>query len=136
MSEQPNNTDPPKGNKGAFKKGDKRINRKGRPKSFDALRQEAQKIAGEILASDSGNAISRINLILLDWATSKDPRKQQLFMEYAYGKVPQKEEITGADGGAQKMIIEVVRRGSDDSPTGVAEPSPETTTDQSPSNEV
>jgi hypothetical protein len=129
MSEQPNNTDAPKGNKGAFKKGDKRINRKGRPKSFDALRQEAQKIAGEILASDSGNAISRINLILLDWATSKDPRKQELFVSYAFGKVPQKEEITGADGGAQKMIIEVVRRGSENGAVDPAGTSPDATGD-------
>jgi hypothetical protein len=118
---------------GSFVKGDKRINRKGRPKSFETLRKEAQKLAGEIIdAAAEGGApveMSRIHSILLDWATSRDPRKQELFVSYAYGKVPQKEEITGADGGAQKMIIEVVRRGSENGAVDSAGTSPDATGD-------
>lgn len=39
-------------------------------------------------------------------------------------------EVTGADGGANKLIIEVVRRDDANGSTGVAESSPETSADQ------
>ena len=85
-----------------FFSGDSRINRKGRPKSFDALRREAIKLAGEIIVAQQANGeeveLSRIHKILLDWAGSDDPQAQKLFVEYAFGKVPNKEEITGAGG--------------------------------------
>jgi hypothetical protein len=130
MSEQPNNTE--RKNKGRpFQKGDARINRKGRPKTFDALRREALRIAGETLVNPStGEEMSVAHAILRAWAVSGDPQAQKLFVEYAYGKVPNKEEITGADGGANKLIIEVVRRDDNaDGSTGVAETSPETSAD-------
>ena len=79
-----------------FVAGDPRINRRGRPKKFDTLRREAIKIAGELDDSpDSEGGMTRIHAILLDWATSKDVRKQQLFMEYAFGKVPNPEQHSG-----------------------------------------
>lgn len=42
-------------------------------------------------------------------------------------------EVTGADGGANKLIIEVVRRDDANSSTGAAESSPETSADQNAS---
>lgn len=33
--------------------------------------------------------VTRAELILLDWSTSNSPQKQELFMAYAYGRVPQ-----------------------------------------------
>lgn len=45
-------------------------------------------------------------------------------------------EVTGADGGANKLVIEVVRRDDANSSTGVAESSPETSADQSASQPV
>ena len=86
---------------GTFTKGDKRINRKGRPKSFDGLRSLAQQIAHE----SSGN-MTRVELILRSWSLSKDPRLQMAFIEIAYGKVPQRTELTGADGNA--VVLKVV----------------------------
>jgi len=87
--------------KGGLGERPQHINRKGRPKTFDALRAEAIKIAGEVLTSpDGAQSISRINVILMDWALSKDVRKQQLLVEYAFGKVPNREEISGPDGKA------------------------------------
>ena len=38
-------------------------------------------------------------MILRDWAYSFDQKKQQQFMEIAFGKVPTITEITGKDGG-------------------------------------
>ena len=92
-------------NQTSFKPGDPRINRKGRPKSFDALRALAQQIAheaalknGEPLVID-GHIVTVTEAILRTWAQSKDPRLQQAFIEVAYGKVPTQTQITGVDGG-------------------------------------
>lgn len=102
MSEQTNNPPKKRVTGRPFVKGDARINRKGRPKTFDALRREAIKLAGEIVVAQQAGGeeveLSRIHKILLDWAQSNDPQAQKLFVEYAFGKVPNKEEITGKDG--------------------------------------
>jgi hypothetical protein len=135
MSEQTTNNQPadeqPRRRGGRpFVKGDTRINRKGRPKSFEALRREAIKLAGEYITNPAtGEQASIARLILESWAKSSDPQAQKLFIEYAYGKVPNKEEITGADGGANKLIIEVVRRGDANDTTGAANPASETSAD-------
>lgn len=79
---------------GTFTKGDKRINRKGRPKTFDALRALAQTIAHE----DISDGMTVTEDILRKWAGSKDTRVQLQFMEVAFGKVPNPVEIGGKDG--------------------------------------
>ncbi len=71
-----------------FTKGDKRINRKGRPKSFDAARALAQSIAHEEVTNSKGDTVTVTEAILRQWAASKDPRLQMYFFEVAYGKVP------------------------------------------------
>jgi hypothetical protein len=93
-----------------FTKGDPRINRKGRPKSFDALRELAQQIAheearkpgkdgqpGDPIIID-GHVATVTEMIMRQWATSKDPRLVQAFIQYAYGKVPDKLEGPGEKG--------------------------------------
>lgn len=96
---------------GTFAKGDVRINRKGRPKSFDALRALAQQIAHEAALKNGeplvieGHIITVTEAILRTWAQSKDPRLQQAFIEVAFGKVPQRQELSGPDGNVIEVTL-------------------------------
>jgi hypothetical protein len=82
-----------------FTKGDPRINRKGRPRSFDALRELAQMIGHEPAKSGGleviidGHKVTVSEMILRQWAQSKNPQLQRAFIEIAYGKVPDKLDI-------------------------------------------
>ena len=75
-----------------FTTGDPRINRKGRPKSFDALRELGQQIAHEEAKTGAGqlvingHVVTVAEAILRQWAQSKDPRLQMAFIEVAFGK--------------------------------------------------
>ena len=90
---------------GTFTKGDKRINKKGRPKTFDALRALAQEIAHEVIVQKDGTRLTVTQGILRKWAGSNDPRLQMQFMDIAFGKVPQPQEITGAGGQSLEIVI-------------------------------
>jgi hypothetical protein len=87
-----------------FIKGDKRINRRGRPKSFDALRKLAIKIAGETIPNPNGEDYTRIEAMLRVLTSSKAPADRALFLAYAYGKP--KEQIEHSGEVATKVIIE------------------------------
>lgn len=97
----------------SFTKGDKRINRKGRPRNFDALRELAKQIGSEIVISKDGlTKMSMVELILRSWSSSNNHQLQRAFIEIAYGKVPDVHEITGKDGEPITITtIEVVRDG-------------------------
>ena len=89
--------------KGGFQDRKHQINKTGRPKSFDQLRTLAQEIAHEVAKDKSGHEVivsgkraTVAEMILRQMAT--DPRRQQQFIEVAFGKVPQPIEHTGADG--------------------------------------
>ena len=86
-----------------FTKGDPRINRKGRPKSFDALRALAQQIAHEPITEVNGHMATTAEMILRKWASSPNPLLQRGFIEIAFGKVPDKIELSGIDGGRIKI---------------------------------
>src|SRR5574340_139361 len=93
-AEQPVNTGE---NRGRFKKGDKRINRKGRPRSFDALRKLAQAVLAEAIETGDGEAVTRIEAMLKLMSSSRNPADRKTLLEYAYGKP--KEEIDVTSGG-------------------------------------
>jgi hypothetical protein len=86
-----------------FVKGDPRINRKGRPRSFDELRKLGQAIAAETVTTSRGISITLAEAILRSWAESKEPILQKAFMEYAFGKVPDKLETNPLEG--RKTLI-------------------------------
>ncbi len=99
--------------KGGFAKGDPRIWKGGRPKSFDAVRELAQAIAHETARAGGatvvvdGHTVTVVEMILRQWAQSKNPQLQRVFMEIAYGKVPNVTHLAGEDG--ERVIIEVMR---------------------------
>jgi hypothetical protein len=103
----PQNLQPP------FVKGDKRINRKGRPKSFDALRKLAIKIAGENLEPEN---ITRIEAMLRVMSSSRNPADRALFLAYAYGKPKEQLDLTSG-GEAITFIVERLEDGEKTSPT-------------------
>ena len=90
-----------------FKKGDPRINRKGRPRNFDKLRKLVQSIGIEVVLDKQGRpllvdgkTITRVQAILRQWAS--DPKHQRDFIEYGWGKVPQPLDMTS---GGKKLDI-------------------------------
>jgi hypothetical protein len=99
---------------GTFSKGDPRINRGGRPKSFDALRELAIRIAseeatakGEPIVID-GHKVTNAEMIMRQWM--KDPRNQEKFIHYAFGKVPDNLDVTSAGEKIQAVtVIEIVK---------------------------
>src|SRR5574343_1938186 len=91
--------------KGGFQERKHQINRLGRPKSFDALRELAQQIAHETAQAGgndvviNGHKVTVSEAILRQWAMSKNPQLQRAFIEVAFGKVPDQVDVT-SDGEA------------------------------------
>ena len=115
----------------SFVKGDPRINRKGRPRSFDALRRLARMIAHEDAKNEDGEPIvidgearTVTEIILRQWAESDNPALQMKFVEIAYGKVPNPVELSGKDGAPlppvqnNPVVIYIPDNGRDTSNAG------------------
>lgn len=98
-----------------FVHGDPRINRKGRPKSFDQLRRLAVLVAGE----EDTVGITRVLEMLRDMAKSKDPAKQVKFLEYAYGKP--KDEVDINQTGKSEIVIRYADNPTETTPEAVAD---------------
>lgn len=85
-----------------FVKGDPRINRKGRPRSFDALRKLAQALANEPAVDGKTGApivvdehvATQAEMIMRAMMRDNPER----FVEIAYGKVPQPVDLKITDG--------------------------------------
>jgi hypothetical protein len=78
-----------------FVKGDPRINRTGHPKNFEEFRVLARGIAAIQIADKNGNPITVAEAMLRSWAKSKEAQLQRAFIEYAFGKVPDKLDAIG-----------------------------------------
>jgi hypothetical protein len=107
-----------------FKKGDPRINRKGRPKTFDALRALTQQIVHETAVKDGKPAVyddgvnpphvmTNVEAIIRKWLGSGNPQLQRAAIEIAFGKVPENLNIS-SDKPLELKIVEVVKDAGDD----------------------
>lgn len=77
-----------------FAKGfDPRRNLNGRPRNFDEVRALAQQLAHK----KEANGLEAITNVLAEWRESPEPSLQRAFVEYAFGKVPDKIEATGLE---------------------------------------
>ena len=102
-----------------FVKGDPRIWRGGRPKSFNALKELAQAIAHETAKQGGstvvidGHSVTVAEAVLRQWFQSKEFQKQRAALEIAFGKVPQPITLQGDDeGGPIRVVTEVVIGGT------------------------
>lgn len=75
-----------------FVKGDKRINRYGRPRSHDKLRKLIQRIGGEQI---EGSDLTRIEAMLRVMFASKAPADRAALLEHGWGKVKEQVELSG-----------------------------------------
>lgn len=87
--------------KGGFGENKEHINRKGRPRSFDQLRKLAIKIANE--QSPEQDDLTRLENLLRAYSNPRHPKSDK-FLEYAYGKVPDKLDVTS---GGEKIIVKL-----------------------------
>jgi hypothetical protein len=102
-----------------FVKGDPRINRNGRPNSFDALRKLAQQLSSEVAKDRDGNELIRdghkvtiAEMVLFQMLSDKKQRKE--FLEIAFGKVPNEITLGGNVSLSWKDFI----KSDDDGITG------------------
>jgi hypothetical protein len=83
-----------------FVKGDPRINRKGRPKSFDKLRALVIALLAEPSEEDENK--TRIMAMLEKMSVSDNPADRTLLLKYGWGNVP--DEIDVKHSGKVKLI--------------------------------
>jgi hypothetical protein len=96
--------------KGGFQERKHHINKKGRPRSFDTLRGLTLDMFSRPAKDDNGSPIviegkpvTMIEFVIWKMIRSKDPHEIIYAVQVAYGKVPDKLELTGEDGGRIKI---------------------------------
>lgn len=103
-----------------FQPGDPRINRKGRPKTADALKALILSVLDEPAYVDdkpviiAGHHATRGEMMLREMINSRKPQDRQQILDRAYGKVPNNVNLGGPDGGQLTVVTSVVHKRVDD----------------------
>ncbi len=87
-----------------FTKNDARINRSGKPRGFEELRRLAQRIGQELCKDSDGNTLTVAEAVLRKLVQSDDARSLQIFLEYGYGKPPDRLETTGLENNKTLVL--------------------------------
>ena len=114
---------PKRATSGSFTKGDKRINRDGRPKNSTDLSalfrrigaEVATKKNGEVLTGPDGRPMTVLEAIARQWA--QNPKQQGDFVDRAYGKVPQQQQQDVVTWSPDEWRKEAARRHGEASDT-------------------
>jgi len=114
-----------------FVKGDKRINRRGRPTLTQiGERTQWQEVFAEYVLDDKGNPVidevtkkplTRLRARMKIATTSRNPRDFEIALDRAFGKVKEQVENTG------NITLTVVYKDKDGLPDNLTETPPETT---------
>ncbi len=111
------NSQPKRSRGKPFVKNDPRINRQGRPKNHDELRQLIQAIAAEEVGTEGDTQIAEL---VREMFKSRSPADHQRLLEHGWGKVPDETKLTG-DKRAP-VAFRVIY--GDDDPAAQATPAP------------
>jgi len=91
-----------------FVKGDSRINRKGKPKTFKQLRELFISIANE--PAKDGDTITRIEKMGREMLKSDNPADRALVLKYAFGNVPDEAEVNAK----VTLVVKYIDKNTDD----------------------
>lgn len=102
-----------------FKKGDPRINRKGKPKNIPGLRDLVLSILHEVATDKNGQPLvidghtaTVIEAKVRQLIQSRNTQDTRIVFDYAFGKLVDKVELTGTNGGP--VATEIIIKYADD----------------------